>query len=62
MKLFGDTAKDRQGSYKCTFKTTIPIPRGGYLTLTLPDEVKYESIDAISIVEPSHFSADVKIE
>lgn len=62
VQLFGDTAKDRQGSYKCYFKTTIIIPRGGYLTLTLPDEVQYDSIDAISIVEPSYFSADVKIE
>ena len=34
--VIGDTAPERLGTYVCTFKTTLPIPRGGYLKMTLP--------------------------
>ena len=39
VKLHGDTAPGRLGSYIFQFKTTLPIPRGGSMVISLPSEL-----------------------
>lgn len=46
--LRGDTAPARLGSYVCQFKTTLPIPVGGYITLTLPQQIVLDAQQQLS--------------
>lgn len=45
--LRGDTAPERLGSYFCIFKTTLPIPKGGYISLTLPKEIEIADLSEL---------------
>ena len=55
--LRGDTAPGRPGSYVFTFKTTLPIPRGGYLVVLLPNDIRIRSdVSEIEILGANHFA------
>ena len=62
VKLSGDTAPERLGSYICQFKTTLPVPKGGYITLTLPKEILLDDLSKIQIAGATHFSQSVALK
>lgn len=62
VRLSGDTAPERLGSYICTFKTTLPVPRGGSLRLTLPKEIVIENLSEVRILNANIFSNKVSIQ
>lgn len=63
ISLISDTAPGRDGTYVFTFETTLPIPEGGSLQLTIPSEVNLPSagLSSITVSNTSNLSNSLSL-